>query len=61
MHIVGIFEAMLPYIVKIELSPIKIEDDDKCWRTLTITASGCTVRLTLTGPTPEALKIRVRK
>jgi hypothetical protein len=62
MHIDGFVKAILPYVKKVELGPVKIEDDDKCCRTLRIVTSNCVLELVLTGQAPEALKaLNLRK
>ena len=62
MHISGFVKAILPNVKRVELGPVKIEDDEKCWRTLRIVTSDCTLELVLTAPTPETLKaLNLRK
>ena len=56
LNIVGTIQATFPYVEKIELGPIEMnEETDQCKRTLTIVSFGCTLQLVLFGPTPETL------
>ena len=62
MHISGFVKATLSYVKKVELGPVQVEDDEKCWRTVRVITSDCTLELVLTAPTPEALKaLNLRK
>ena len=57
LHLTGTIKAILPYEEKIELSPIGIDDDDTCHRTVTISGAGCRLILILSGPAPKALAV----
>jgi hypothetical protein len=52
----GCITALFPYVERIELGPIEIDEKtDQCKRTLTIVSLSCTLELVLYGPTPETL------
>ncbi len=56
MSLAGTVKGIFPYVDKVELSPIEMnEETDQCKRRLTIHSMGCTLELVLFGPTPETL------
>jgi hypothetical protein len=58
MHVIGVLTANFPYVERIEVWPVKLEADETYSRVIVIHATGCTLKLVLTGPTPEALAFK---